>query len=229
VDERPGLRERKKDATRHLLVRTALDLFEERGFDNVSVAEIAEAAQVSKKTVFNYFAVKEDLVLGPGKHHIYEPAAVVRQRPPGQTPHGAIREYLLTALAERQPMTGLSDRPHVRRIQRLIHTTPALAVRRMQYDDQARRLLAEALVAEGASELSALLIATQILGAQQVVFAENARRITAGESPDDVYPDAVVATKHAFRWLERGLGDLLRRTRPPEATPATDGRCDETA
>ncbi len=206
-----GLRERKKDETRRLLARVALDLFEERGFDNVSVAEIADAAGVSKKTVFNYFEVKEDLVLGSGKHHIEEPAAVVRQRPVGQTPHGAIRDYLLTALAERQPMTGLSGRPHVLRIGRLVHTTPALAVRNMQYQDQSQHLLAKALVDEGASDLSAQLIAAQIHSAQQVLLAENTRRVMAGEHPDDIYPDAVTATQHAFRWLERGLGDVLRR------------------
>ncbi|MEV6958655.1 TetR family transcriptional regulator [Streptomyces sp. NPDC051207] len=127
-------------------------MFEERGFDSVSVAEVAAAANVSKKTVFNYFAereCKEDLVLGAGKHHIVEPAAVVRERKPGQTPHGAMREYLLTALAERQPMTGLSDLPHVLRIQRLLSSTPALVARNLQYREESRRLLAEALVEEG--------------------------------------------------------------------------------
>ncbi|NIJ11476.1 AcrR family transcriptional regulator [Saccharomonospora amisosensis] len=209
--EQRGLRERKKVTTRRLLATVALDLFEERGFDNVQVAEIAAAAQVSKKTVFNYFEVKEDLVLGSGKHHITEPATVVRERPPGQTPHAAIREYLLTALAERQPMTGLTDHPDIPRIQRLVRTTPALAVRQMQYREQSRQLLATALVEEGASALSAELMATQILGAQQVVIAEIGRRVSAGEKPDDVYPDAVTVTRHAFRWLERGLGDTLRR------------------
>jgi AcrR family transcriptional regulator len=212
VEEHLGLRERKKDATRQLLVRTALDLFEERGFDSVSVAEVAAAAAVSKKTVFNYFAVKEDLVLGPGKHHIAEPAAVVRQRKVGQTPHAAMREYWLTALAERQPMTGLSDRPHVLRILQLIQTTPALAARNVQYQDQSQRLLAEALIEEHSSDLTARLVAAQILGAQHVLEAENSRRIMAGETPDEIYPDAVAATEHAFRLLERGLGDLLRRT-----------------
>jgi hypothetical protein len=136
---------------------------------------------------------------------------VVRERGPGRTPHGAIRDYVLTALAEGQPMTGLSDLPHVLQIQRLIHGTPAVAVRRMHYDDQSQRLLAEALVEEGASEWSALLIATQIMGAMQTVFAENGRRVASGESPDDIYPDAVATAEHAFRLLERGLGDLLRR------------------
>lgn len=112
-------------------------------------------------------------------------------------------------------MTGLSDRPHIPRIQRLVRDTPALAVRHMQYQEQSRRLLAAALVDEGASDLSAELIATQILGAQQVVFAEISRRITAGESADQVYPFAVAAAQHAYRWLERGVGGVLRRPAQP--------------
>ena len=57
-----GLRERKKQQTRELLAETARRLFTERGFERVSVAEIARVADVSEKTVFNYFPTKEDLV-----------------------------------------------------------------------------------------------------------------------------------------------------------------------
>ena len=58
----PGRRERKKQATRQHIAMTAVRLFLERGFDDVSVAEIAEAADVSKVTVFNYFPSKTDMV-----------------------------------------------------------------------------------------------------------------------------------------------------------------------
>ena len=57
-----GLRERKKQQTRQLLAETARRLFAERGFENVSIVEIARAADVSEATVFNYFPTKEDLV-----------------------------------------------------------------------------------------------------------------------------------------------------------------------
>lgn len=108
-------------------------------------------------------------------------------------------------------MTGLSDRPDIQRLARLITATPALVARRLQYDGLSQDLLAQALIEEQSSEFTARLVAAQLLGTQNVLFAENSRRTAAGESPDAVYPDAVRQTEHAFRLLERGLGDLFRR------------------
>ncbi|WP_106614744.1 TetR/AcrR family transcriptional regulator [Saccharothrix carnea] len=211
MDEHVSLRERKKDATRQQLARAALDLFEAHGFDNVSCAEIAATAEVSKKTLFNYFSLKADLVLEAGKHRVYEPAAAVRGRAPGQTPHDAVREYLLTALAERRSTSGLSDEPDVLRLTRLIHATPTIAERDRQYQDQSRQLLTEALVEEGCPELTAALISAQIHSVLHTLVTENARRVLAGEAPGDIYPDAVAGAEHAFGLLESGLGDLMRR------------------
>ncbi|MEV6958654.1 hypothetical protein AB0M97_05495 [Streptomyces sp. NPDC051207] len=64
-----------------------------------------------------------------------------------------------------------------------------------------------------------MLIATQLLAVQDILAADNGRRVAAGETPDEVYPDAVAATEHAFRMVERGLGDLLRR--PGDSTSST--------
>src|SRR5262245_55272944 len=124
-----GLRERKKLETGRKIRRAALDLFLERGFDSVSTAEIAAAADVSKMTLFNYFATKEDLVMGPMAEHADEPARIVRARPGGKTPVEALREQFLSALANRDPATGLSDNVVVLDLQRLIQTTPALSRR----------------------------------------------------------------------------------------------------
>jgi AcrR family transcriptional regulator len=211
MDAQLSLRERKKVATRRLLARTALDLFEARGFDHVSVAEIADAADVSKKTVFNYFAVKEDVVLGSTRARIGDPAAVVRKRAVGQTPHGALLASFRQGLDDREPFTGLSDKPEALRIRRLVSQTPALLVRTLHYRHESERQLAEALVEESSSEFTARLIAAQIHATQQVLVDENLRRMLAGESADAVYPDAVKQATHGFRWLERGLGDLFRR------------------
>lgn len=90
--------------------------------------------------------------------------------------------------------------------------TPALLVRMLQYRHESERQLAEALVEESSSEFTARLIAAQIHATQQVLVEENRRRVLAGESADDVYPDAVQQAKHGYRWLERGLGTMFKRS-----------------
>src|SRR3954451_20509807 len=79
----PGLRERKKRATRDAIATTARRLFAERGFDAVTVAEIAVAADVSEKTVFNHFAAKEDLVFAGGDTRLAGLQAAIAERPAG--------------------------------------------------------------------------------------------------------------------------------------------------
>ncbi|MBO9534876.1 MAG: TetR/AcrR family transcriptional regulator, partial [Solirubrobacteraceae bacterium] len=92
MPEELGLRERKKRETRRRLAETALGLFLERGFDEVSVAEVAEAAGVSKMTVFNHFPAKEDLVFElTSDRGLPDLAAAVRARAPGVSAVAAIR------------------------------------------------------------------------------------------------------------------------------------------
>src|SRR3954447_2085368 len=78
-----SLRERKKRATRDAIAATARRLFAERGFDDVTVAEIAAAADVSEKTVFNHFATKEDLAFAGGEARLNQLLADIAQRPAG--------------------------------------------------------------------------------------------------------------------------------------------------
>jgi AcrR family transcriptional regulator len=78
-----GLRERKKRAAREAIAATARRLFVERGFDAVTVAEIAAAADVSEKTVFNHFATKEDLAFAGREKGIERLVADIAERPPG--------------------------------------------------------------------------------------------------------------------------------------------------
>src|SRR4051812_49017424 len=78
-----GLRERKKRQTREAIAAAAMELFQARGFDAVTVAEVAAAADVSEKTVFNYFPTKEELVFSHGEDELEERAEAIRNRVPG--------------------------------------------------------------------------------------------------------------------------------------------------
>src|SRR5215218_1831082 len=91
----PGLRERKKRQTRQLIADTARRLFEERGFDGVTVAEIARTADVAEKTVFNYFPSKEDLFYSRLEAFEEELLEAIRARQPGETVLAAFGGFLL--------------------------------------------------------------------------------------------------------------------------------------
>lgn len=118
----PGRRERKKAATRQALATAARRLFLERGFDQVTVAEIADAADTAVSTLFAHFPDgKEALVLGDGNEREQALTAAVRQRPPGVSVLRALRDFLAT----RGPFDPDPD-PQTRRIATLVITTPAL-------------------------------------------------------------------------------------------------------
>src|SRR5919107_343331 len=90
-----GLRERKKLATRQLIAETARRLFGERGFERVTVAEIAREADVSEKTVFNYFATKEDLVYWQLEAFEAQILCAISDRGPGESALDAFGRFVL--------------------------------------------------------------------------------------------------------------------------------------
>jgi AcrR family transcriptional regulator len=90
-----GLRERKKQQTRQRISAAALELFDERGFDRVPVTEIAQAAEVSEATLFNYFPTKEDLVYGGIEACEQQLLDAVRHRPAGTSVLAAFRDHVL--------------------------------------------------------------------------------------------------------------------------------------
>src|ERR1700745_3757446 len=90
----PGLRERKKQQTRENIARVALQLFAERGYDETTLAEIAEAADVAPRTIFAYFDSKEDILLCEEDHFLGDLKQRLEERPAGTTTVNAIREFL---------------------------------------------------------------------------------------------------------------------------------------
>ncbi|WP_111601057.1 TetR/AcrR family transcriptional regulator [Streptomyces sp. Amel2xB2] len=218
-DGRPGLRERKKQRTRAAISDAAITLFLEHGFSKVSVAQVADAAEVSKRTLFAYFPTKEDLVLHRLADHETELARVVRAREPGSGPLAAVRDHVLARLRERDPITGLNDRPDVLRLTRMILDSPSLASRMQGFKAGAERALAQALrETADTPDLTARLAAAQIITVQWVLAHDNARRLADGEAADARYAGAVADAEHAFTLLGNGLRDLTPK-RPPKRTP----------
>jgi AcrR family transcriptional regulator len=93
TEARPGLRERKKRQTRETIARVALGLFVERGYEHTTLADIAEAANVSKRTIFAYFESKEDILFCDEPDFFERFRCALEQRPPQQTTIDALREF----------------------------------------------------------------------------------------------------------------------------------------
>ncbi|UQX04080.1 TetR/AcrR family transcriptional regulator [Streptomyces sp. RerS4] len=214
MENTTGLRESKKLRTRRRLAATALELFLERGFDAVSVADVAAAAEVSKPTLFRYFPTKEDLVLDRFADHQDEAARIVRDRPAGRTPARAVHAHFLTALAERDPITGLCDHPNVLAFQGLLYSTESLETRLARYKAGEVEALAAVLEGESVEPLFARLAALHLVTARQELGRQNWRRIAAGQSADEAYPAAVADADRAFAMLADGLDRTLVPSRP---------------
>ncbi|MFG3295132.1 TetR family transcriptional regulator [Streptomyces sp. NPDC048179] len=209
MNQRMGLRESKKERTRETVSATAIRLFLDRGFDRVSITEIAEAAEISRRTLFAYFPTKEDLVLHRFADHESEAARIVRARAAGQQPLDALREALLDALARRDPNTGLNDTPEIVSFLRMIFETESLAARLTRYTARGIESLSEALRETGVDPLTAHLAAAQLIVVQRQLAVMNHEALADGESADDRYPEAVRAARHAFDLLHDGLGAPL--------------------
>ncbi|MCT9934421.1 TetR/AcrR family transcriptional regulator [Planotetraspora sp. A-T 1434] len=230
MGETLGLRERKKLQTRQAIFGAALELFRERGFADVSVAEIAARAGISKMTVFNYFPTKEDIVMGPMEEHLGDPAEIASSRPPGEPVVAAFRRVFLERLAARAPETGLNENPELLQVINLVKETPSLLARVFMVQLRSEQLLAAALMGReagphdirapvtagdlaafrsepGRQDLRARVVAGQIMALWRALQVANSLRMVLGEPADDVYPDAVAAANLGFDLLEKGLGD----------------------
>ncbi|MFH8729078.1 TetR/AcrR family transcriptional regulator [Streptomyces termitum] len=197
MSEPTGLRARKKERTRDAIGDAAVALFLERGFDGVSVNDIAAVAEVSKPTLFRYFPTKEDLVLHRFADHQGEAARVVRDRAPGTGPMAALHRHFRAGLDRYDPVTGLNDHPQVVAFHRLVFTTPSLAARLARYLEEDEEALADAL-GEG---VRARLRAAQVLAVRRVLARTNWQRIADGRTARAVHPEAVADAELAFGQL----------------------------
>jgi AcrR family transcriptional regulator len=203
-----GLRERKRQRTRQLLADTAWRLFTERGFDQVPIAEIARAAEVSEATVFNYFPTKEDLVFHRMEAFEEELLSAIRDRDPGESIVEAFGRFVLKPrgfLASEDPDAG----ERLRAVARVMTSSPALQARQRQILERYTSTLA-ALIAqeEGtrADEVEPWVVANALIGLHRALIDYTHRQALAGLDTRRIARNLRSHGRRALAILERGLG-----------------------
>jgi len=211
-----GLRELKKEQTRQLIADTAWRLFADRGFDQVSVAEVARQAQVSEATVYNYFAAKEDLFYWRLEAFGARLAEAVATRPAGEPALSAFRRALLAedgllALAEEGDTGALS---RLRTVSQLIVASPALLAREQQALSRAASVLADVLAADtraAPDDLRPRIAANAFIGAQRALIDHVRSRVLGGDSLAGLAAEVRTLTVEAFEFLAHGLRDYAAK------------------
>ena len=177
----PRTGERGGPQTRARIAEVAARLFLERGFDTVTVAEVAREAGVSSVTVFNHFPRKEDLFLDRSVDAVELLRSAVRDRAPGVDVLASLRDATLRLVDARHPLSGVNDRsvPFFR----TVAASPALVARAREIAADLQRTLAEELERDPTFEGDATLLAAFFIAGYGTVLVETARRLIAGEPP----------------------------------------------
>jgi AcrR family transcriptional regulator len=210
-----GLRERKKQQTRQHIAETARRLFGKRGFDRVTVAEIARAAEVSEQTVFNYFPTKEDLVYWQLGAFEEELLTTIKERDPGESALAAFGRFILAQrglLARQDP----EARERLAALTRMITESPALLAREQQifarYTDSLAALIADELGAKP-GDARPWVAANAMMGAHRAVVAHARRRVVEGARHPALAREVRARAEEALALIEQGLGDYA--VKPP--------------
>jgi AcrR family transcriptional regulator len=230
-DATGGRRERRKAQTRAEVRETAQRLFAERGFDAVTIADVAAAAEVAVQTVFNHFETKEALFFDGRTPWVEGAAAAVTERTPGSDPVAALRHYLESDLSD---LLEQESRPENRSYLEALQRSPSLQARERTLVEQAGQRVAAVLsvaIANGewaaapASDLATAhvlsrLVADLFLVAGRVLALENRRLLLAPE-PDESQRLSMHATTMAtLDALEQCVGGLAGQLLRPSPRPA---------
>jgi AcrR family transcriptional regulator len=210
-----GLRERKKELNRQLIADTALRLFAERGFEQVSVSEIARAADVSEKTVFNYFPTKEDLVYGRLESFEAQLLEAVRDRRAGESVLAAFGRFVTEPrglLAKNDPEVDA----RLRAITAMITKSPALLAREREIFERYTSVLADLLGEETGArpgDAAPRLVANALVGIHRALLDYVRDGVIAGRSSSTLSRGVRAQAAQALDLLEHGLADYgVRRS-----------------
>lgn len=182
--------------TRARISDVATQLFLDRGFDAVTVAEVAREAGVSSVTVFKHFPRKEDLLLDRADDAIDLLRTAVRDR--GEVDVlTSLRAAVLGLADDRHALSGLKSGSVPFFV--TVAASPALIARAREIADEIQQTLAEELTGDAA------LLAAFLVAGYTTVLTETARRLMAGETPDDVAEDHRARVEDLFDKLRNGF------------------------
>lgn len=199
----PRTGERGGPLTRARISEVATRLFLERGYDTVTVAEVARTAGVSSVTVFKHFPRKEDLFLDRADDAVEFLRSAVRDRAPGVGVVTSLRDTTLRLVDTRHALSGVKDRsiPFFR----TVAASPALIARAREIASDLQRTLADELARDpafaGDREGGAALFAAFFIAGYSTVMVETARRLTAGEPTGPVIDDHRARLERLFTAL----------------------------
>jgi AcrR family transcriptional regulator len=205
-----GLRELKKQQTRQAISDTATRLFLECGFEAVTIAEIAAAAQVAKMTVTNYFPRKEDLALDYHETFTAVLARTVASRAEGESALAALRREFLAAVERHDAVAGFSGRGFAR----MIADSPGLTARLRELHDQREDALAHVLAAETAAapdDLAPRAAAALLTAVHRTLFQQVMDLTLAGEGNQEIATAVTRSAHQVFGLLEASLADYAVR------------------
>jgi len=200
-----GLRDLKKARTRRLIAGTAARLFAERGYENVTISEIARAAEVAEQTVFNYFPSKQQLVTDDEEEIQQRLCALIRDRPAGVSAAAAVRGFLLETVSA---VRGMPPEAVRGTIGSLAAVSPAIHRLVLEMVDRQARALAAVIGATSPVPAEvARLQGIALAGVFQIVIGETGRLIHEGRTPagiaDALTPEVASVLDELDRWLTR--------------------------
>jgi AcrR family transcriptional regulator len=194
-----GLRERKKQRTREAIVDAALRLFEERGFEQTTIADIAEAADIAPRTFFGYFPSKEDVVFADFPVQFDALAERLRERTEDETAIEALRAFIAGVLEQAE----LSDERELCR-KRVVRQSETLDAHRRALMGRMEDMLAEAVARDFGNrpgDLRPPMIASAAIAA---LGSLDRTGITVRESPP-TREEALAMIDQALTFLQGGL------------------------
>jgi AcrR family transcriptional regulator len=201
-----GLRQRKKDETRAKISNVGTFLFFQHGFDNVTMTQIADAANVSRMTVFNYFRRKEDIFFDRQPEATQLLADAILERPRGATVLQSLRALVLGLLSRGHPFVAVS--PGVAGFWKTVSDSDALRRAAGELLQELHTVVAEALAKTAglpARDPIAALAASMILAVHRTAYEDALRRLRDGETGETARRRQRELVHKGFDMLEAAL------------------------